>query len=217
MAQMTSTRSQPISIGHLLNEHVTDIEGRDIGKVEDLVLDYASGSIDFAVVKFGGFLGMGGKYHVIPWELVNIDTERRAFTMDVSKEQVDRAPAFDSNNVPDVEDTEYMDAVFGYWGVQRGGGSSEYGESSRGTGYSRTSSGTGYGETGSGTGYAESGSGKRYEESGSDTGYTESGRSEYEKKSSRDVNYGDGTTGPERREGSVHGGDWNGSERRAGW
>lgn len=200
MAQMTSTRTQSISIGHLLNEHVSDVEGRDIGRVEDLVLDQESGSMDFAVVRFGGFLGMGGRYHLIPWELLTIDPERRAFTMDVTKEKVERAPAFDSGNVPDTDDSEYMNAVFNYWGVNRQ-------DREQSTGWQQTRD-------------RERESRGRQQESygGPEQGYDRRGQqqgSSVEPES--DVDYGSGQRGPERRQGDVPYGQWTGSERRAGW
>lgn len=243
MAQMTQTRAQLVSVGRLLNEHVIDIEGRDIGRVEDLVLDLSSGDIDFAVVKFGGLFGMGGKYHVIPWQLMNIDDERRAFTMDVTKEQVDRAPAFDSSNVPDVEDTQYMDAVFGYWGVERSSGTGRRSGSYAGQGYGERNEEVYDAQDTSGypaQGYDERG-GDRYglqdeADYGDRDEYGESGRGRGgffdrmregtvggsqttggSESRSGDVSYGDGTRGPERRRGSVHGGGWSGAERRAGW
>lgn len=119
MAQMTSTRPESISLDHLLDEHVRDTEGRDIGQVEDLILDASSGTIDFAIVKFGGFLGVGGTYHLIPWPKLMVDTERRTFRMNVTKEQVDRAPSFDKRHVPRTDDREYLDSVYQYWGIDR--------------------------------------------------------------------------------------------------
>lgn len=119
MAQTTATRSHSISLEHLLDEHVRDTQGRDIGRVEDLILDASSGTIDFALVKFGGVLGMGTKYHLIPWPMLAVDTERRTFRMNVTKEQVDRAPSFDRKHVPTTDDRQYLDSVFQYWGIDR--------------------------------------------------------------------------------------------------
>lgn len=228
MAQMTSVRPQSISLEHLLDEHVRDAEGRDIGKVEDLILDAGSGSIDFAIVKFGGFLGMGGKYHLIPWPMLSVDTERRSFTMDVSKDQVERAPSFDRNNVPKTDDSQYLDSVFQYWGMDRAQqhermSQLQYGEQrasvggpSQQQGYSQEpESRQQYGQQSAGRDYQQSGTTRGYEDQpfGGGAGQSQGSWDQ----STNEVSYGQGQYGPERRRGDVHSSSWTGQERRAGW
>ena len=72
---------------------VHDSSGRKIGEVEDVVLDKLSNNILFAVVSFGGFLGMAEKYHPIPWSSLKYDKPRGTYIVEFTKEQLEAAGA----------------------------------------------------------------------------------------------------------------------------
>ncbi|HUA89816.1 MAG TPA: PRC-barrel domain-containing protein [Steroidobacteraceae bacterium] len=72
---------------------VKDTAGHKIGVIEDVVLDKQSNSILFAVVGFGGFLGMNERYHPLPWETLDYDEGQGAYLVGYSKEQLEAAPA----------------------------------------------------------------------------------------------------------------------------
>jgi sporulation protein YlmC with PRC-barrel domain len=69
--------------------------GEKIGTVEDVILDKMSNRILFAAVGFGGFLGMGEKYHPIPWSMLDYDEDKEAYVVDVPKDVLQNAPAYD--------------------------------------------------------------------------------------------------------------------------
>lgn len=75
--------------------------GEDLGVIKDLMIHTYSGKIDYAVLSFGGFLGVGDKYFAIPWNSFAVDRENEVFTLDVTKEQLKTAPGFDKDNWPD--------------------------------------------------------------------------------------------------------------------
>jgi sporulation protein YlmC with PRC-barrel domain len=68
--------TQAIAASRVKNTNVYNTGGEKIGRVEDVVLDKLSNNIMFAVIGFGGFLGMGEKYHPIPWSLLDYDKQK---------------------------------------------------------------------------------------------------------------------------------------------
>jgi sporulation protein YlmC with PRC-barrel domain len=72
---------------------VVDGSGDKIGEVEDIVLDKLSNNIMFAIVSFGGFLGIAEKYHPVPWSSLKYDKSRDSYVVDFTKEQLEAAPA----------------------------------------------------------------------------------------------------------------------------
>jgi sporulation protein YlmC with PRC-barrel domain len=74
---------------------VYNAAGEKIGHVEDVVLDKMSNNIMYAVLGFGGFLGMGEKYHPIPWALLDYDERKGGYVVPMSKDVLQKAPAYD--------------------------------------------------------------------------------------------------------------------------
>ena len=89
----TTGHTSAIRAKRVIGTTVTDPMGKKIGEVEDLVLDKQSNSILFAVVGFGGFLGMAEKYHPIPWSALDYDPTAGSYVVDYTKEQLKAAPA----------------------------------------------------------------------------------------------------------------------------
>jgi uncharacterized protein YrrD len=77
----------------VLGTKVSDTAGNKIGQIEDVILDKQSNSILFAVVGFGGFLGMAEKYHPIPWSSLDFDPVENTYVVSFTKEQLQAAPA----------------------------------------------------------------------------------------------------------------------------
>ncbi len=88
-----SGHTSAIRAKKVLGTAVQDNSGRKIGEIEDIVLDKQSNNIMFAVVAFGGFLGMGDKYHPIPWSMLDYDPAENAYVVNVTREQLQAAPA----------------------------------------------------------------------------------------------------------------------------
>ena len=77
--------------------------GESIGHVEDVVLDKMSDRIIFAVVGFGGFLGIGEKYHPLPWSQLDYDENLGGYRVNLSREQLERAPSYDLDDLTRVD------------------------------------------------------------------------------------------------------------------
>ena len=88
-----SGHTSAIRAKKVIGTDVKDQSGRKIGVIEDVVLDKQSNNIMFAVVGFGGFLGMNEKYHPVPWETLDYDETEGAYLVNYSKAQLEAAPA----------------------------------------------------------------------------------------------------------------------------
>jgi sporulation protein YlmC with PRC-barrel domain len=101
----------------LIGDPVVDRTGADIGKIEELMIDVATGRVAYAVLSFGGFLGFHDKLFAIPWAQLVVDEARKRFVMDVSKETLETAPGFDKDHWPDLGDLEYANGVYKHYGA----------------------------------------------------------------------------------------------------
>ena len=90
----------------------------DLGDIKEIMLDVASGRVAYAVLSYGGFLGMGQKLFAVPWSALTLDTENKRFTLDVEKDRLENAPGFDSDKWPDMADPSWQKEVHGYYGTQ---------------------------------------------------------------------------------------------------
>ncbi len=93
---------------------VKDLAGKDAGKIEDLLVDY-KGNVAYAVVSFGGFLGVGDKLFAVPWNAVILDREKRTVHIDVTKETLERSPSFTADKYPDPNDRDWGRDVSKAW------------------------------------------------------------------------------------------------------
>lgn len=92
----------------------TDVKNRldeDLGHIKDLMIDTETGRIEYAVLSFGGFLGVGDKYFAVPWNAFTIDTAKEEFILDVTKDKLDTAPGFDKDNWPEHAASDYFRQV----------------------------------------------------------------------------------------------------------
>jgi sporulation protein YlmC with PRC-barrel domain len=88
-----SGHTSAIRAKKVIGTSVKDTSGRKIGVIEDVVLDKQSNSIMFAVVGFGGLLGMAERYHPLPWSVLDYDERENAYVVPYTKEQLEAAPA----------------------------------------------------------------------------------------------------------------------------
>ena len=99
----------------VIGTNVKDTAGQKIGEIEDVVLDKKSNSIMFAVVGFGGFLGMAEKYHPIPWSSLDYDETRNAYVVEYTKDQLKAAPAGSIDELTKSDGISYRDRAYDYY------------------------------------------------------------------------------------------------------
>jgi len=103
----------------VIGTDVKDHSGAKIGKVEDVVLDKQSNNIMFAVVGFGGFLGMSEKYHPLPWESLNYDMDEGAYIVNYTRAQLEAAPAGSIDELTRDDGRQYRDRTYEYYKTPR--------------------------------------------------------------------------------------------------
>ena len=96
----------------LIHDKVVNLEGQDIGQIEELMIDATTGRVAYAVMSFGGFLGIGNKFFALPWSAVTVDEEHRRFVVNATRESLDQTPGFDKDHWPDLGDLEHTPGVY---------------------------------------------------------------------------------------------------------
>ena len=110
----------------ILGENVYNRRNEKLGDVKDIMLDIHEGKIEYVVIEFGGFLGMGEKFFAIPFGLLEIDTEKEVFILNQKREVLEKAPGFDKDHWPETNSHEFQES-YTYWGGFMGANSgSEY-------------------------------------------------------------------------------------------
>lgn len=106
-----------LSASSLIGDGVVNPEGDDLGKVEEIMIDTPTGNVAYAVLSFGGFLGLGDKYFAIPWQRLQLDADNKRLILNVDKQALENAPGFDKDDWPNV-DMNYVTSVYSHYGVQ---------------------------------------------------------------------------------------------------
>lgn len=91
--------------------------GEKLGDVADIMIDTENGRVAYAVLSFGGFLGMGDKLFAVPWNAMRLDAEDRCFVLDVPKETLKSAPGFDKDDWPDFADPTWGADVYRHYKI----------------------------------------------------------------------------------------------------
>ncbi len=102
----------------LIGNDVYNHKGEDIGEIKEIMLDMQSGKISYAVLSFGGFLGLGEKLFAAPWTALTLDTTNKRFVLNVEKERLVEAPGFNKEQWPDVADQSWSKKIHTYSGVE---------------------------------------------------------------------------------------------------
>ena len=97
-AQPTTKDLTAPTTGHLIagakvaGTDVYSLDAQHIGSIEDVMLDKATGRVAYAVLSFGGFLGLGSKHYPLPWEMLRYDTKLGGYVVKLDKARLERAP-----------------------------------------------------------------------------------------------------------------------------
>jgi sporulation protein YlmC with PRC-barrel domain len=168
----------------LIGDNVVNGAEESLGDIKEIMLDMHTGQVAYAVLSFGGFLGIGEKLFAVPWSALHLDTVNERFMLNVDKARLKNAPGFDPGAWPDMSDVNWARQIHTFYGTDaqqpgaptmgpttmggmvgggmgsRSGASAGNLQSGAGTG-SGTGSGTGgdMGNMSGGTGNVQSGAG----------------------------------------------------------
>ncbi len=104
-----------LSSSSINGDDVVNAQGEDLGHVEDLMIDTNEGKIEYAVLSFGGFLGLGDKYFAIPFKQFSVDRENKKMVLNVDKDRLKDAPGFDKENWPNFADQKFRSQIDAYY------------------------------------------------------------------------------------------------------
>jgi hypothetical protein len=91
-------------------------QGERLGSVYNFMVDKRSGQVEYAVMSFGGFLGIGDSYHPLPWKSLTYDTNQGGYVVDLDKNRLQGAPSYSSSEAPDWSDPSYGRRIDDYYG-----------------------------------------------------------------------------------------------------
>ena len=121
MAQMsatTRTTGKPlIESDGVEGTTVYDPQGKEIGSIERLMIEKVGGKVAYAVMTFGGFLGIGGDEYTIPWSKLDYDTSLGGYRTDITESQLSGAPSFYRDRDYDWSDRQRERELHDYWRV----------------------------------------------------------------------------------------------------
>lgn len=102
----------------LIGNDVYNLKDEDLGDIKEIMLDMRTGRVSYAVLSFGGFLGMGEKLFAVPWNALTLDTENKRFTLNVEKDRLENAPGFDQDSWPNMADSSWAKSIHDYYGTK---------------------------------------------------------------------------------------------------
>jgi sporulation protein YlmC with PRC-barrel domain len=102
----------------LIGNEVCNPEEEHLGEIKEIMIETASGDVAYAVLSFGGLLGMGDKLFAVPWNALKLDTHNKRFVLDEDKDSLKNAPGFDKDAWPSMADRQWGSAVHDYYGVR---------------------------------------------------------------------------------------------------
>jgi hypothetical protein len=95
---------------------VYDRDGEKLGSIHHFMVGKRDGRVRYAVMSFGGMLGMGEEYHPLPWDMLTYDTDKGGYVVNLAKEQLRDSPSYERDSEPEY-DREYGQRVHGHYGL----------------------------------------------------------------------------------------------------
>jgi sporulation protein YlmC with PRC-barrel domain len=103
----------------ITGEAVVNRQDENLGKIHELVIDAKEGRLAYAVLSFGGFMGMGNKLFALPWEAFEFSNTENKLILNVDKKKLETAPGFDKDGKwPNFVDRIWGEDVFKYYGLE---------------------------------------------------------------------------------------------------
>lgn len=101
----------------LIGDSVVNAQDEDLGDIKEIMLDMRTGQVAYAVLSFGGFLGMGEKLFAVPWQALQLDTVNKRFVLNVDKDRLRSAPGFDPDDWPDMSEVSWSQQIHSFYGT----------------------------------------------------------------------------------------------------
>jgi PRC-barrel domain len=95
--------------------------GDRLGSIHDLMIDKQTGQVAYAIMAFGGFLGVGDSYHPLPWSLLKYNTNLGGYLVNIDQSELEDAPSYPAGTEPAWGDPDYERKLHDFYGVTPGG------------------------------------------------------------------------------------------------
>jgi sporulation protein YlmC with PRC-barrel domain len=112
-ALLPNQRGRYLTASSVSGDKVVNSRHEHLGEIKEIMLDLENGKIDYFVIEFGGFLGIGVKYFAIPFRLLTLDSVNKRFIFNQDRDVLEKAPGFDMDHWPDTN--LHFDEVYSYW------------------------------------------------------------------------------------------------------
>jgi len=110
-------KSGVLKASDVIGMKVEGTDGKKLGDIKDLVIDPMDGDIDYAVLDYGGFLGVGDKYFAVPWEALQLSEDGKKVILDVTKKDLKQAPGFDKKHWPDLSSRQEAVVIYEFYDI----------------------------------------------------------------------------------------------------
>jgi sporulation protein YlmC with PRC-barrel domain len=114
----TTTTGGVIEASRVQGTNVYNRAGQKLGAIDDIMIEKRSGRAAYAIMSFGGFLGLGEDHHPLPWSKLKYDPNLGGYVIDVDNEALEGAPALAAGAKPRWGDKDYEEGLHRYWGAQ---------------------------------------------------------------------------------------------------
>jgi hypothetical protein len=117
VTQPSDTAGQLIASSKVNGTAVYNRAGEKLGSIYDVMLEKASGKASYAIMSFGGFLGIGDSYHPLPWRTLTYDSGQGGYVVDIDQSRLEAAPSYASNDTSTWDDPMYGRRIDDYYGT----------------------------------------------------------------------------------------------------
>jgi sporulation protein YlmC with PRC-barrel domain len=118
--QWDSAENPVISSERVTGTSVYNQQGDKLGSIETVMIDKQSGQVRFAVMSFGGFLGIGEKYHQLPWDGLTYNEDKGGYVVNISRAALEGAPTYERDEVDTFDYGNESDDIDSYYGGLEG-------------------------------------------------------------------------------------------------
>jgi hypothetical protein len=112
----SDTGGRLIAASQVNGTNVYNRAGEKLGSVYDVMIDKQNGQVEYGIMSFGGFLGIGDSYHPLPWKALNYDPREGGYVVDIDRRKLEGAPSYTANDTTVWDDPAYGRRVNDYYG-----------------------------------------------------------------------------------------------------
>lgn len=107
--------SSIVNANNVIGVDVKNNQNENLGEIEAIMLDKATGQVAYVVLSYGGFLGMGDKLFALPWHIFFYDESDDCFKISLAKDKLEQSPGFDKNHWPDMSSATWRNSINSYY------------------------------------------------------------------------------------------------------